>query len=113
MLRDQIRGGNQSWAIRWYAYAFLQDKLVLYPGRSVTSNIGFDRSGVLQDFNVAFPVDRARDLVAAGELGSVATNNYSFLGAQRTYDGILQDSGPAVARQLRADGVDVVFLTGT
>jgi hypothetical protein len=45
MLRDQVRGGNQSWAIRWYAHAFLQDRLVLYPGRAVTSNIGFDGSG--------------------------------------------------------------------
>jgi len=77
------------------------------------TSIGFDRTGLFQDLNIAFPVDRVRDLVAAGELGSLATNNYSFLGAQRSYDGILQDSGPAVARELRADGVDVVFLTGT
>lgn len=45
MLRDQVRGGNQSWAVRWYAHAFLRKKLVLYPGRAVTSNIGFDGSG--------------------------------------------------------------------
>ena len=51
-------------------------------------------------------------LVQAGELGSLGTNFYSFLGAQRTYDGILQESGPDVARKLREDDVDVVFLTG-
>jgi hypothetical protein len=45
MLRDQIRGGNQSWAVRWYAHAFLHKKFVLYPGRAVTSNIGFDGTG--------------------------------------------------------------------
>jgi hypothetical protein len=45
MLRDQVRGDNQSWAIRWYAYAFLEEMLVLYPSRAVTRNIGFDRSG--------------------------------------------------------------------
>jgi hypothetical protein len=45
MLRDQVRGANQSWVIRWYAYALLQQKLVLYPARAVTRNIGFDRSG--------------------------------------------------------------------
>jgi hypothetical protein len=45
MLEEQVRGGNQSWAVRWYAHAFLKEKLVLYPCRSVTSNIGFDGSG--------------------------------------------------------------------
>jgi len=45
MLRDQISGRTNSWAIRWYASAFLKDKLTLYPGRSLVSNIGFDGSG--------------------------------------------------------------------
>lgn len=45
MLEEQVRGGNESWAVRWYAHAFLEEKLVLYPRRSVTSNIGFDGSG--------------------------------------------------------------------
>lgn len=45
MLRDQIAGKNDSWAIRWYASAFLKDKLTLYPGRSLVFNIGNDSSG--------------------------------------------------------------------
>jgi len=45
MLADQVKGGNQSWAIRWYAHAFIHEKLVLYPRRAVTYNIGFDGSG--------------------------------------------------------------------
>lgn len=45
MLRDQIRGVNDSWAIRWQAAAFLKDKLTLYPGKSFVRNIGFDSSG--------------------------------------------------------------------
>ena len=46
MLRQQIAGANDSWAIRWYASAFLRDKLTLYPGRSLVQNIGLDASGV-------------------------------------------------------------------
>src|SRR5581483_961783 len=76
------------------------------------TSIGFDRSDVQRDLNVAFPLDRMRELVAAGELGSLAGTHYAFLGAQRSYDGILRESGPEVARKLREDGVDVVFLTG-
>lgn len=45
MLEDQIKGANNSWAIRWYASAFLAGKLTLYPGRSLVHNIGNDNSG--------------------------------------------------------------------
>ena len=45
MLKEQINGKNDSWAIRWYASAFLADKLTLYPGRSLIDNIGNDSSG--------------------------------------------------------------------
>jgi hypothetical protein len=45
MLREQVEGRNSSWAIRWYASAFLKNKLTLYPGLSVVRNIGIDGSG--------------------------------------------------------------------
>jgi len=45
MLRDQISGKNNSWAIRWHASAFFKNKLTLYPGRSLVLNIGNDGSG--------------------------------------------------------------------
>jgi hypothetical protein len=45
MLEGQIKGKNDSWAVRWYASAFIQDKLTLYPGRSLVYNIGVDASG--------------------------------------------------------------------
>lgn len=45
MLRRQIAGKNNSWAIRWNATLFLQDKLSLNVGRSLIQNDGFDGSG--------------------------------------------------------------------
>lgn len=45
MLKSQILGFNNSWAIRWYALAFLKNKLTLYPGHSLVFNSGFDNSG--------------------------------------------------------------------
>ncbi len=45
ILKGQIEGTNDSWAVRWYASAFLADKLTLYPGRSLVHNIGNDGSG--------------------------------------------------------------------
>lgn len=45
MLKQQIAGKNDSWAIRWYASIFLENKLTLYPGKSLVHNIGNDMSG--------------------------------------------------------------------
>ena len=45
MLEDQVAGRNQSWAVRWYASAFLKDKLTLYPGRTLVLHVGDDGSG--------------------------------------------------------------------
>lgn len=45
MLRRQIEGKNNSWAIRWNASLFLDDMLSLNVGRSLVQNRGFDGSG--------------------------------------------------------------------
>jgi len=45
ILRQQAHGFNNSWAIRWYASAFLNNKLGLHPNRSLVKNIGLDNSG--------------------------------------------------------------------
>lgn len=45
MLRDQINGKVASWAIRWYATAFLNNMLTLYPGVTLVNHIGGDGSG--------------------------------------------------------------------
>lgn len=45
MLKDQIAGRNDSWAVRWYASALLHGKLTLYPHVSLVENIGLDGSG--------------------------------------------------------------------
>ena len=45
MLRNQIKGKNNSWAIRWNASLFLADKLSLNVGKSLIQNEGFDGSG--------------------------------------------------------------------
>ena len=45
MLRQQVEGRNNSWAIRWNASLFLADVLSLNVGRSLVQNTGFDGSG--------------------------------------------------------------------
>lgn len=45
MLIDQSLGKVDSWAIRWYASAFLDGLLTLYPGKSLVQNVGMEGSG--------------------------------------------------------------------
>jgi putative methyltransferase (TIGR04325 family) len=45
MLRDQINAKNDSWAVRWYASAFLNNLYTLYPSASLVENIGQDGTG--------------------------------------------------------------------
>jgi hypothetical protein len=56
MLKDQMAGRNNSWAIRWHASTFLAGLLQLSPGRSLVRNIGFDGTGTHCADSAAFDV---------------------------------------------------------
>ena len=77
------------------------------------TSIGFDHTGIYRDINVTFPIDRLPELVDQGKIGSLSDNYYSFMGALRDVTGIIEESGPEVARRLKDEGVDVVLLTPT
>lgn len=71
----------------------------------------FDRSGLALDLNVMFPIDRLNELAGRGEIGRVADEHLSFLGAQdETMSTIRLDTGPAAAKRLLDAGVQVALL---
>lgn len=45
MLKDQRENRIDSWAIRWVANQFIQNKFTVYPKYSLINNIGFDSEG--------------------------------------------------------------------
>ena len=57
MLRNQIDGKIDSWAIRWHASAFLAGKYTLYPGRSLVKNIGMGKDATHTKSSNEFLVD--------------------------------------------------------
>ena len=77
------------------------------------SSIGFDRSAFYKDLNVTFPIERVRDLAKDNLVGSIATNHYSFNGAQRDPSDIVKSTAPEVALLLKKDNVDCVLITPT
>ncbi len=77
------------------------------------TSLGFDRTAIMRELNISFPIDRVRELVARGELEGLAPNFYSFMGAQRDAVRIDRETGPEVGRRLRDEGADVALITPT
>ena len=68
MLKDQIAGKNNSWAIRWHAATYLENRLQLSPGKSLVRNIGFDGTGVHRVESEAYTVELAADPIVVKRL---------------------------------------------
>ena len=77
------------------------------------TSLAFDHTGIYRDINVTFPIDRLPELVHQKKIGSLSDNYYSFMGALTDVTGIIEESGPEVARRLKEEGVEVVLLTPT
>lgn len=75
MLKDQIENKNNSWAIRWYASCFLENKLCLYPGVSMVQNIGVDGSGVHSGISTIWNVKIAQNKIEVKEIPVVEDKN--------------------------------------
>lgn len=90
MLKNQISGKNDSWAIRWHASAFIKNKLTLYPGRSLISNIGNDGSGSHKENSQFFDTNATSDPIYIEDIcvveSTLAKNLFAkyFLGIQKT-----------------------------
>lgn len=70
----------------------------------------FDRTGFQEDVNVVLPIDRFRELVVDGVIGSLANQHVSFMGAM-LLPSAYESSVRNLAGLLKRDAVDTVFLT--
>ena len=68
MLKNQIDGKVDSWAIRWDASIFLKNMLTLYPGKSLLKNIGADGGGTHTKSTKIFNVN---DFASLPQLGKI------------------------------------------
>ena len=68
----------------------------------------FDRTGFQRDGNMAFPIDRLREMAADGIIGSVADFHYSF-GAPMS-DEETETAGREIARLLKQDNVNAAIM---
>ncbi|MBV8934321.1 MAG: selenoprotein B glycine/betaine/sarcosine/D-proline reductase [Alphaproteobacteria bacterium] len=80
------------------------------PDQLLTSHISvnFDRTGLQEDWNVVFPLDRLKELAGEGTVGSVAATHYSFMGASDPLE--MEPHARQLASRLKNDRVDTVIL---
>ena len=73
----------------------------------------YDHSDARKDPNIIFPLERLRELVSEGVLGSLASTHYSFMGHidGRHIVTLVEKTAQQIAAKLKADQVDLVLLT--
>jgi D-proline reductase (dithiol) PrdB len=99
--RDPLRG-DPSWrALRADATS-----------ASIEANhLHVDTGYILQDLNVALPLDRLRELCSEGIVGSVAESHYSIMGYQgKDTTALEQKSAAEIAARMRSEEVDLALL---
>ena len=70
----------------------------------------YDHAGVHEDANVAFPIERLRELQVEGSVGAINHRHFSFMGSITAPARLMRESAPAAADALVADRVDAVLL---
>lgn len=80
-------------------------------GEVDANHLHIDTGYIDRDLNVALPLDRLRELEAAGTIGSVAPSHYSVMGFQGNDASTLeQKSAPEIAQAMRSEEVDLALL---
>jgi D-proline reductase (dithiol) PrdB len=70
----------------------------------------FDHTGIRLDPNLAFPVDRLRELAEAGRIGSLNKQYLSFMGSVTAPGRLIKRTLPQVVPKLIEDKVDIALL---
>lgn len=100
---NDVRGGD--WSFREVPAGADTSTLV-----DTHRSSSYDHAGVHADANLAFPLDRLRELADDGIVGAVSHRHFSFMGSITAPGRLVGESAPAVADALAQDEVDAVLL---
>jgi len=104
-----VRRGDQPFAFGSGECRFLSADLPA--GELLLSHvsINFDRAGWQRDINVVYPIDRLREMAAAGEIGGLGQTHYTVMGS--TDPVAMEQAVNQIEGQLRQERIDSVLLT--
>ena len=100
---ESIRGGDPS-------FREIPGDIDLHKLIDTHRSESYDHSGVAEDPNLALPMDRARELVEAGRIGSLNHRHLSFMGSITAPGRLLRDHLPRAVELMVEDQVDVALL---
>jgi D-proline reductase (dithiol) PrdB len=98
-----VRGGDPS-------YRVIPDETPVSALRDFHRSESFDHRGIEADPNLAFPLDRLRELVSRGRIGSANRRHLSFMGSITATGRFQRQILPEAARILEEDAVDAALL---
>ena len=98
-----IRAGDFSY--RWIPGGVEVQEL-LFSHRSHS----FDPNGILEDRNLALPLDRLREMAAEGAIGSLNRRHLSFMGSITAPARLIKQTAPEAVAGLLEDRVDLALL---
>jgi len=100
---ESIRGGD-------YSFREIPGDAEVQELRESHRSESFDHTGIHEDPNLAFPLDRARELVLRGRIGSLSRRHLSFMGSITAPGRLIQQTAPAATQLLVEDAADVALL---
>ena len=68
------------------------------------------RKWAVEDLNVAFPLERMKELEAEGVIGRLAHTSVSMVGSIQRFTELVEHTVPAIKQVYDAQGVDLVFV---
>lgn len=71
----------------------------------------YDHRHADRDINCVFPIDRLRELAAAGVIGGVAQRHLGFMGYSQQLRDLYERAAPAMAKLIERSDADAVLLT--
>jgi D-proline reductase (dithiol) PrdB len=100
---DSIRGGD-------FSFREIPADMDVFTLKDTHRSDLYDHSGLQQDPNLAFPLDRLRELVRSKCIGSLNRRHLSFMGSITAPGRLVKKSAPPAARKLVEDSVDIALL---
>lgn len=73
----------------------------------------YDHKDADKDINIVLPIERIKDLEKTGDIGSVNSRHFSFMGhiTLPYIETLINKTAPIVAKKLKSDNVDIAILT--
>lgn len=100
---EEVLGGDTS-------YRLIPNDVYVADLKEVHRSESFDHSGVEADRNIAFPLDRMKELLAQGVFKDLSPVHLSFMGSITAPGRLIKRSAPEAVQQLVKNKVDLALL---